>query len=353
MSPSARSRLRAGERLALCFALISGGIACAGGLAPAPPRAVALAPASTPPLVSSTGTVAAPWPKLTPPCDPAALTRDERRVTSTPGIEIFVTRVAAPQRRGVVVLTHGAGSPSSAIWDLLTPGYSVQRHLACRGFDTYALDVRGFGGSTKPKRDTMVRALDVVPDVAAVIALAQRETGLGQVDLLGWSWGSDVAAATAGQHPQWVRRLVLIAPVYDRRWPTRHSEDPKWRKVDRVEFDKYFDPVVEERVVLDEHLAALFRFADEGGELWLPSGPYRDLYGPDAPVWDPRLVVAPTLIVRGEKDPASQPEPVARLGSALGATTVVAVELPGEGHFPFRTKRHQALLQALDAFLSW
>lgn len=104
--------------------------------------------------------------------------------------------------------------------------------------------------------------------------------------------------------------------------------------------------------MLDEHVTALFRFADQDGELYLPSGPYRDLYGPEAPVWDAKLITAPTLLVRGEKDLASQAEPVARLFQALGSTRVVSVELPGEGHFPFRSKRHQALLQTLEAFLS-
>lgn len=322
-------------------------LACASP-SPPPPRPQ-LERRAQPPLLAVTPTTAVAR-KTT--CDPALLPREELRIPSAPGVEIFVVHVAAPQRRGAIVLTHGAGSPSSAIWDLRTPGYSVLGHLACRGLDTWALDVRGFGGSSRPPKDTMVRALDVVPDVRAVIALAKGRSQVSQVDLLGWSWGSDVAAATAGRHPELIRRLILIAPVYDRRWPTRHSLDPTWKKVERADFDKYHDPAVEERRVLDEHVAALFRFADERGELYLPSGPYRDLYGPDAPVWDPKLVKAPTLLVRGEKDAASQAEPVARLFQALGSAQVVSVELPAEGHFPFRSKRHQALLQTLDAFLS-
>jgi pimeloyl-ACP methyl ester carboxylesterase len=303
-----------------------------------------------PPLLAATATVAEI--DLPPaPCVEAALVREELRITSAPGIEIFVMKIAAPNRRGAVVLTHGAGSPSSSIWDLKPEGYSVMRKLACSGLDAYALDARGFGGSTGPAKDTMVRAQDVQADVAAVVALARQRSEVSRVDLVGWSWGSDVAALYAGAHPGEVRRLVLIAPVYDRPWPTRHSTDPQWKKIDRAEFEKYFDPKIEERAVIDDHLAQLFRFADGNGDAWLPSGPYRDLYGEDAPVWDARKIVAPVLIVRGEKDAASQEAPVARLFATL-AGPVVTVTIPGEGHFPFRTKRHGALTGALLGFLA-
>src|SRR6266545_6322652 len=47
----------------------------------------------------------------------------------------------------------------------------------------------------------------VVPDYAAVI----RDAGEAPVDVVGYSMGAVVAAATAAAHPELVRRLVLIA----------------------------------------------------------------------------------------------------------------------------------------------
>ena len=103
--------------------------------------------------------------------------------------------------RGAVVLTHGAGSGGSASWDLRAGGVSVMRHLACAGFDAYAFDSRGFGGSTMPgalegpaeASGPVVRARDAAEDLDRVISYAMRTSSVSQVQLIGWSWGSDVA----------------------------------------------------------------------------------------------------------------------------------------------------------------
>ena len=98
-------------------------------------------------------------PPLTAPatCVQADLPRREDTVASTDGVSLFVVSIPAfGARRGAVVLTHGAGSPSSSIWDL-PGGYSMMRRLACAGFDTYAVDVRGFGGSSPPPADASGR----------------------------------------------------------------------------------------------------------------------------------------------------------------------------------------------------
>ncbi len=292
-----------------------------------------------------------------------ALTREELHIPSdTPGISLLMFRVGAfGSSRGAVLLLHGAGSPSSALWDLEPGDYSMMRRLACEGFDAYAVDVRGFGGSTRPKAlevpgddaPPAVRAKDVMPDVAAALRYAQRRSDVGQVDLVGWSWGCVVAGMAAGRHAESIRRLVLFAPVYDRKWPSRHKTQGAWRSENRALYFKYFDPQREERAVLENHVDALFRFVGPTEEVRLPNGPYRDLYGPDSPVWKPEAVRAPTLIIRGEKDPASKPEPARRLFEALtGAPVRRYVELGDAGHFAFRTKAYRGLHAVVAGFLT-
>ena len=122
------------------------------------------------------------YPKPATDCRFEALTREELHIDSeSPGISLFMFRVAAfGEATGAVLLLHGAGSPASALWDLEPEDYSVMRRLACAGFDTYAVDVRGYGGSTWPKALTeagedappAVRAHEVMPDVRAAIRYA-------------------------------------------------------------------------------------------------------------------------------------------------------------------------------------
>lgn len=302
------------------------------------------------------------YPQTADTCRFKDLTREELFIDSdSAGVSLFMFRVPAfAVRRGAVLLLHGAGSPGSALWDLEPRDYSMMRRLACAGFDAYAVDVRGYGGSTQPRAlqeapegaSPAVRAHEVMPDVAAALRYARTRSKVDKVDLVGWSWGCLVAGLVAGHHADEIRRLVLFAPVYDRRWPTRHKTADAWRTEERALYFKYFDPEREERDVLDAHVDALFRFVGPDEPIRLPNGPYRDLYGPDAPVWDPSRVTAPTLVVRGENDRASQREPAYRLFKALvNAPVRRYTELGAAGHFAFRTRNYRRLQAVVTGFL--
>jgi len=283
------------------------------------------------------------------PCDAK---RAEMRIPGgDPGVEIFVMHVPAPRRRGAVMLMHGAGAGSSSVYDLQHRDYSLMRTLACAGLDAWAVDVRGFGGSTMPAAlkkpaegaPPVGRAEDAVRDLGAAIRHARRVSRVDRVDLFGWSWGSVVSGLFAGRHPEQVRRLILYAPVFDRRRPKRHKTVGAWRNANKPEILAYFDEQREERAIWDEHIDAMFRFAG-GDDLRLPNGPYRDIYGPDAPIWDPAAIRAPTLVIRGDRDPASLRGPVGRLFDALvNAPEKRWVEVGGASHFLMRERGYKQL----------
>lgn len=297
-------------------------------------------------------------------CPFPSLTRHEHRIPGgDPGVELLVLEVPrAPKtpRRGAVVLVHGAGSGGSAVWDLQTRDYSVMRSLACEGFDTYAFDARGFGGSSLPKEmkeppeknPPLVRTSEAVRDLARIVEHASAKSKVEKVDLVAWSWGSDVSATFAGEQPDRVRRLVLYAPVYDRRWPERHRTTGAYRVESKKKALSYFDPEREERDVYEEHIGLMFRFV-KGDELALPNGPYRDIYGPEAPLWDASRIRAEVLILRGTEDRASLEEPVQRLFAALSqARERRYVLIAGANHFLMRERRYRQFQRVVTEFLS-
>src|SRR5262245_18847664 len=95
------------------------------------------------------------------PCEHAGtsareLTMDSRTIPSdTPGIELYV-RNKRPADMGsfpperIVLFVHGATYPSEAGFDLALDGFSWMDYVACRGFDVYLVDLRGYGASTRP-----------------------------------------------------------------------------------------------------------------------------------------------------------------------------------------------------------
>ena len=97
-----------------------------------------------------------------------------------------------------VVLIHGLGS-RAADWANLIP------KLIAGGHRVYALDLLGYGLSDQPK--------DADYSIANQAALVDDFLGqqqLRQVDLAGWSMGGWIAMREALQHPDHVRRLVLL-----------------------------------------------------------------------------------------------------------------------------------------------
>lgn len=97
-----------------------------------------------------------------------------------------------------LVLVHGTGGSADANF----------AHLVARFADVRTVirpDYSGSGATTDGGGELTVESL------AAQVAAASRDAAGGPVDVLGFSLGAVVAAATAAIHPELVRRLILVA----------------------------------------------------------------------------------------------------------------------------------------------
>jgi pimeloyl-ACP methyl ester carboxylesterase len=97
-----------------------------------------------------------------------------------------------------IVLVHGLGGRSED-WVNLAP------HLERAGYRVYTPDLLGFGQSEEPNNATY----SIAEQARLVVAFFDR-VGLRQVDLAGWSMGGWIAQKVAVDHPERVRRLILM-----------------------------------------------------------------------------------------------------------------------------------------------
>ncbi|MFJ3786305.1 alpha/beta hydrolase [Streptomyces sp. NPDC090093] len=82
--------------------------------------------------------------------------------------------------------------------------------LAAAGYRAVAIDVRGYGRSSKPEATEAYRMLDLVEDnVAAVRALGEENAVA-----VGHDWGSNIAATSALLHPEVFRAVGLLSVPY-------------------------------------------------------------------------------------------------------------------------------------------
>src|SRR5689334_10397210 len=149
---------------------------------------------------------------------------------------------------GVVLFVHGAGTPAEVTFDPPYKDYSWMAYLARAGFDVYAMDMTGYGRSTRPaamndpcnfgkeqQAQFVGNALKASctasydrpittmssdwNDLGAVVDYMRAQRHAEKIALLGWSQGGPRAAGYTARNPDKVSRLAILAPAYNRDMP--------------------------------------------------------------------------------------------------------------------------------------
>lgn len=124
--------------------------------------------------------------------------------------ELDADIVTEPRQDGdaiPLVLLHGVTSTADC-WRLMAPLLSSRHRVI-------AFDLRGHGLSDQPEDGYDLGT--ITEDVVAGMAML----GLGQVALIGHSWGARIALKLAALHPALVSHVVLVDGAYmeSRHWP--------------------------------------------------------------------------------------------------------------------------------------
>ena len=118
------------------------------------------------------------------------------------GIELHVA-TAGPENGPPVVLCHGFPE----LW------YSWRHqldHFAERGYTVAAMDVRGYGGSSKPHAIEDYTLRKIAADVAAVA----NQLGAGKAILFGHDWGAPIVWTTAMLYPGNITAVANLSVPY-------------------------------------------------------------------------------------------------------------------------------------------
>lgn len=214
----------------------------------------------------------------------------------------FETNVLDLGSGAPVLLLHGSGPGVSAWanWRLLLPVLAQNRRVI-------APDLLGFGTTERPldPTDSTHYRMDIWVQQAVDLLDALH---IEQADLVGNSFGGALALALAIQHPQRVRRLVLmgsvgvpfvITPGLDAVWGYQPSIDNMRALLDIFAFDRAL--VTDELAELRYQASIRPGFQESFGAMF-PAPRQRWVDAMVSPEADIRALLHPTLVVHGRED---------------------------------------------------
>lgn len=197
-----------------------------------------------------------------------------------------------------VMMIHGSGPGVTAWanWRLVIPELAKHRRVV-------APDMLGFGYTERPEDNTYNRERWVAHAIGVMDAL-----GLEKVDLVGNSFGGGLALALAIEHPQRVRRLVLMGSVgvsfpitegLDEVWGYQPSLENMRRLMDVFAFNKNLltDELAEMR-----YQASIRPGFQESFAAMFPAPRQRWVDNLASPEEDIRALPHETLILHGRED---------------------------------------------------
>jgi pimeloyl-ACP methyl ester carboxylesterase len=291
----------------------------------------------------------------------------------------------------VVLFVHGAGTPAEVAFDVPYQDYSWMAYLARSGFDVFAMDLTGYGRSTRPtamndpcnlarEQQTAfipnlisVQCAPSYPhqmttiasdwnDIGAIVDYIRTLRHVNQISIVAWSLGGPRAAGYAAQHPEKVLKLVLLAPAYTRTLSASApaqlpAEGPAMTTQSHEEFTVNWDRQVgcqdQYDPVASESVWSEMIKSEPVGATWGPGvrrAPQVTTWG-----WNAEVVAKtqiPILMISGQHDKQVQQERVRELYADLGSQQKVFIDLACSSHNAMWERNHLLLFRASYEWLT-
>jgi pimeloyl-ACP methyl ester carboxylesterase len=262
--------------------------------------------------------------------------------------------------KGIVLFVHGSSMASQPTFDLDVPGRpdsSVMEHFAHHGYDTWCVDMEGYGRSEK-SRDNNAPIAFGADDCYAAASYIQKLRGKRPLLVYGISSGALRAALFAQRHPEMVARLALDAMVWTGEGsPTLHERRKKLpefqsknrRPIDRAFVHSIFNrdhPGSADESVVDAFADHILKLDSS-----VPTGTYVDMCS-RLPVVDPEKITVPTLIMRGQWDGIASFEDLVAFFAKLPNPDKQFAVMPGISHASFQQKNYLLVYHILLSFFS-
>jgi pimeloyl-ACP methyl ester carboxylesterase len=276
-------------------------------------------------------------------------------------VKLFLwNKPASGKPNGTILFVHGSSMAAQPTFDLQVPGRphsSVMEWFAERGFDTWGLDMEGYGRSDKsrPINSDIANGAD---DLAAGSEYILKNAKSKKLLLYGISSGALRAAVFAQRHPERVARLALDAFVWTGKGsPTlaeRKKRLPEFAAKNRRPIDRAFvrsvfsrdHPGTADAATIEAFATAILELDDS-----VPTGTYVDMCS-KLPLVDPEKLNIPVIIMRGEHDGIAGIDDLLDFYRRLPHPDKQFAVMAGVSHASFQQKNYLMVYHILYSFFS-
>jgi pimeloyl-ACP methyl ester carboxylesterase len=307
-------------------------------------------------------------------------------------VQLYVREKFAGDTTGkpVVLMVHGGWAPAKLSFDVERGSYSWMSYLASAGFDVFAMDMTGYGKSSRPKMmddpcnveqaqqktliprtlpaeckptypHELMNSQSESDDIDRVVEYIRKLRGAAKVNLIGWSGGGIRTGTYTSRYPEKVEKLVILASSnYSRKNPSGPpTELPKAGAAIRIQSREVAEKLWFPNAKCDgqiasgmpDHIWELKKSQDPVGMTWGPGvlrDPLRTYWGWNAET--AKKLKLPTLILVGEYDPQTVSNK--ELYEDLGSDSKVFVGIACASHYVVWEKQHGAVHQASREWLA-
>jgi len=263
-------------------------------------------------------------------------------------------------KKGTVLFVHGSSMASQPTFDLQVEGRpfsSVMDWFAAKGYDTWCVDMEGYGRSTKD-RDITCDIANGADDLAAASAYIMSLRNNPGFLAYGISSGALRAAKFAESHPDRVERLALDAFVWtgegSHTLAERKKKLPQFLETNRRPIDLDFvysifnrdHPGTASKDVIEAFAEAITSLDDS-----MPNGTYIDMCS-RLPLIDPLKITCPTIIMRGEYDGIASFDDLIKFFTNLPNSDKQFSVMAGISHASFQQKNYMLAYSILFNFFT-
>jgi pimeloyl-ACP methyl ester carboxylesterase len=251
---------------------------------------------------------------------------------------------------------------------------------ARKGYDTWAMDFRGFGRSSRPKEMSdppahnrpVIHLNDATKDLETIVNWIKKKRNVKKIHIVGWSYGGVVAGNYAISHPQDINKLILYGYMHGFTLPimTQPFENPlqpnqfnpEAPAYQMVDFDKgmhhWHMMMGNKKIVTNEAMDAVKQvFIDsdpmskkDNQTIRRPVGPLEDLFyiWKNQPLYDVSKITTPLLVIYGEDDIFADRNMMSKLTSTKQKKEVV---IPDATHWAVYEKNRNTLFEQTLNFI--